>query len=469
MNKNREIARAVLEQVGGAENIESLLHCMTRLRFKLKDESVVSLEQIKAIKGVLGTQFAEGTLHVIIGTTVADVYKELIEISGLEKQKKLEENLDTDTSDKKKWSVKGIVSSVFNTFASSMTPLIPLFVAMGMMNVIASLIGPSFLNLVSEESDLYKNFYFVYQAILYFLPVFVAISASRIFKCSTMLSVTMAGLMLYPDLVNAIAAEGGFSVYGLTVPNVAYDGQVIPILLVVWILSYVEKFVGKYISKALKVIGVPVCTLLIMLPLQFLVLGPVGTYIGTGLASVILTMYNTMGVVETTLIGAIGIFTVAFGFGRPIFFVCLSILMSTGVEYAYLPVSIVITNWVAMGIAAGYAIKAKSTEKKELGFSCLASAFLGGVSEPTIFGIIMQNRQTFKSCLIAGGLAGLYIGITKVGYYQFGPSNFLNVMGFIGGESSANFVHGCIAAGIAIVAAFVSMLIFYKDETVDNK
>lgn len=466
MNKNREIAQAVFEQVGGVENIESLLHCMTRLRFKLKDESVVSLEQIKAIKGVLGTQFAEGTLHVIIGTTVADVYKELIEISGLEEQGKLEENLETP--DKKKWSVKGIISSVFNTFASSMTPLIPLFVAMGMMNVIASLIGPSFLNLVSEESDLYKNFYFVYQAILYFLPVFVAISASKIFKCSTMLSVAMAGLMLYPDLVGAIAAEGGFTLYGLKVPSVAYDGQVIPILLVVWILSYVERFVGKYIPKALKVIGVPVCTLLIMLPLQFLVLGPLGTYIGTGLASVILTLYSTTGVVETTLIGAIGIFTVAFGFGRPIFFVCLSILMSTGVEYAYLPVSIVITNWVAMGIAAGYAVKTKSTEKKELGFSCLASAFLGGVSEPTIFGIIMQNRQTFKSCIIAGGLAGLYIGIMKVGYYQFGPSNFLNVMGFIGGESSANFVHGCIAAGIAIVAAFVSMLIFYKDESTNN-
>ena len=467
MNKNQEIAKLVLRAVGGTENIDTALHCMTRLRFKLKDNSIIDLNKIKEIKGVLGAQFAENSLHVVIGLTAGDVYKELVELSGLESHEVVKENLDESTDlQKKKFSLKAVPNAILTTFASCMTPLIPIFVLMGMANVVAALIGPSFLGLVSEESDLYTNFYYIYQAILYFLPVLVAVAASKVFKCSMVLSLVLGSLMLYPDLAAALGSEAGYTIYGIAMPNVAYDGQVIPVILVIWVMSYVEKYVNKFMPKALKIIGVPFCTVLIMLPLEFGILGPLGTYIGTLLGDFLFWLHSTAGVLETTLMGAIGIFTVAFGFGRPIFFVCLSVLTSTGVEYAYLPVSIVITNYVAMGIAAGYILRARSAADREMGISCLASAFLGGVSEPTIFGIILANRKTFIPCIIGGGLGGLYIGLMKVGYYQFGPSNFLSVMGYVSSAVPSNFIHGCIAAVIALAASFITMLIMFRVDKV---
>lgn len=468
MNHNREIAEAVLKAVGGKENISSVLHCMTRLRFKLKDDSIINLAQVKAVKGVMGAQFAEQSLHVIIGLTVSDVYKELLAVSGLEQQEAVEENLDEKiVAPKKTFTPMAVVNGILNTFTSSMTPLIPIFVLMGMANVVAALLGPSFLGLVAEESDLYKNFYYIYQTILYFLPILLAISASKVFKCNTMISVVLGALMLYPDMIAALGSEAGYTIYGIAVPNVTYSGQVIPIILVVWIMSYVEKFVNRVVPKALKVIGVPFGIVLIMLPLEFCILGPLGMYIGTALGNFLLWLHSTAGVLETTLMGVLGIFLVAFGFGRPIFFICLGALTATGVEYAYMPISMVITNFVAMGISAGYTVKVKSSAKKEMGISCLASAFLGGVSEPTIFGIIMTNRKTFLPCVIGGGLGGLYIGLMKVGYYQFGPSNFMSVAGFVSSESSSNLIHGCIAAVIALVVSFATMLMLFQDEKKD--
>lgn len=461
MNKNAGIAQEVLEQVGGTKNIVSVIHCMTRLRFKLKDEKGVDLDEVKEINGVLGAQFAENSLHVIIGTTVSDVYKELIVISGLNMEEEVDENLDKNLINKK-FSVKSALNKVLNTFASCMTPLIPIFVAMGMVNVIAALIGPSFLGLVSEESDIYNNFYYIFLCIQYFLPILVAISCAKVFDCSIMLSVTMVSMMLFPDMVSAIASDSGFLIYGINVPNISYSGQVIPAILVVWILSYVEKLCRKYIPDVLKVIGIPVSTLIVMLPLTFIVLGPMGTYIGNYLASFVVWLYNVAGPLESTIIAAVGVFMVAFGFGRPIFFATLSILMATGVEYTYMPSAIVYTNWTVIGVAAGYIMKSKSHNDKELGITCLVSSVLGGVSEPTIFGIILPNRKTFISCIVGGATAGLFSGIMNVGYYQFGPSNFLNVLGFMGGDSSSNFIYGSIAAGIAGVVSFVMMLITYK-------
>lgn len=464
MNKYKELAESVLEKVGGADNVDVALHCMTRLRFKLKDTDAADLDAVKSIKGVLGTQYAEGMLQVIVGPTARNVYNALIESSGLTAYAAVDETTESAAVPKSRLTPKGIASGVLNTFSACMIPLIPMFVTMGMMNVIAALIGPDFLGLVTKESHLYTNFYYVYQCVLYFLPVLLAISCSKIFKCSTMLSVVLAGMMLFPDMINALAAEGGYTLLGIAAPNVAYNGQVIPIMLSIWVLSYVERLFDKIIPNALKVIAVPVCTLTVMLPLTFCLLGPLGTRIGTALAGFVIWLYNVAGPVETTLVAAAIVFTTAFGIGRPIFFATLSILMSTGVEYTYLPIAMVYINWVVIGIAAGYLIKAVTHEQKELGVTCLVSSFLGGVSEPTLFGIILADRRTFIPAIVGGALSGLYSGIMKVGYYQFGPSNFMNVLGFMGGEGTANIMHGCIASGIGAVVAFVLMLIMYKPQ-----
>lgn len=465
MDKNKIIAEEVLRQVGGEENVKRVYHCMTRLRFSLKDESIIELEQLKAIDGVMGAQFREDLLQVIIGTTVDDVYRELLKLGDF-KEEVVEENLDE--GGKKEFSVKGIGSAIINTFSNSMGPLVPLFVTLGMVNVIAALIGPTVFKLVSDTSDIYNNFYYIGQAIIYALPIFVAVTASKHFGTNVYISLTLAILMIYPDLVAALAKETGFAIYGIKAPNVAYDSQIIPILLVVWVQSYVEKLLNKIIPDTLKVICVGLLTVVIMFPLEFLVLGPAGFYLGSALVSVVLGLYEIAGPIETMLVTAVIPFLTAFGVGRPIFFACMSVLLSNGSEYAYMPIAMVLNNYIIMGATLGYSIKEQSADKKQLGITCFISTLLGGVSEPALFGIIVPNKKTYLPLIISGALSGLYLGIMHVGYFQFGPSNILNVLGFIAPEGGTNFMHGCIASGIAFVIALVMMLVFYKEKNEKN-
>lgn len=463
MSKNKDIANAIIKQIGGKDNIDSILHCMTRLRFKLKDYSNIKLPEIKGINGVLGAQIAEDSLHVIIGTTVSDVYQEAVAILGMSPQEALEENPD-DPVPKKALTAKKIVTGIVNKFSEIMTPLIPLFVAMGMANVAAVLIGPSFMGLVEEGSDLYTNFYYIYQTILYFLPVFVAISAAKTFRCNTMLAVTAAAFMLLPDIITALAAETGYTVYGIPASNITYSGSVIPALLVVWALAYVERFFKKMVPNSIKVIGIPLGTLLVMFPLTLCLFGPLGDFIGTGLTAIMLKLYSIAGPVETTLIGALTIFLTAFGIGRPLFFACMSTLFAAGVDYAYMPYAMVVGNFIAMGISAGYLVKEKRGSAKEVGMTSLLAAVLGGVSEPTIFGIILPNKKNYIPAIVSGAVAGLIGGLMNVGYYQFGPSNIIGVVGFLSAENSSNFIFGCVMSAAAAIIAFVCMLIFYKED-----
>lgn len=466
MGKSKKIAELVLEQVGGEENVKRVYHCMTRLRLSLKDESIVDLEKLKAVDGVMGAQFREDLLQVIIGTTVDDVYREFLKLGDFKEQEVIKEK--SDEGKKTKLSANGIGNAILNAFSNSMGPLVPLFVTLGMVNVVAALIGPTVLKLVSDTSDIYNNFYFVGQAIIYALPIFVAVTASKHFGTNVYISLTLAVLMIYPNLVEALAGEAGFTIYGISAPNVTYDSQIIPILLVVWIQSYVEKLLNKIIPDSLKVIGVGFMTVVIMLPLEFLVLGPVGYYIGSALVAVVLGLYQIAGPVETMVVCAVIPFLTAFGVGRPIFFACLSVLLSNGSEFAYMPIAMVLNNFLAMGIALGYFIKEQSADKKQLGITCFISTLVGGVSEPALFGIILPNKKTYLPIVISGALSGLYLGIMHVGYYQFGPSNILSVLGFISPEGGMNFIHGCIAAGIAFVASLVTMLVLYKKEEKEN-
>ena len=464
LSKYGDIARQVLEKVGGKDNVRDVYHCMTRLRFQLKKDEQADIDGLKAMKGVLGVQFKEETLQVIVGTSVDEIYKEILACAKLEEHDKLDEYHQEDLPEKKGFSIRRIGLGIVNTFSNSMGPLVPLFVTLGMVNIVAAIIGPTMLNLVSGQSDIYNNFYYIGQAIIYFLPVFVAVTASKYFKANTFISVALTAVMLYPDLITALSAEGGFTVYGITAPNVTYSGQIIPALLIVWVQSYVEKLLNKIIPDTLKIIGVGFITVLVMFPLSMLALGPIGYYIGSGLTSVVLGLYNVAGPVETAIVCALIPFLTAFGIGRPIFFACMSILLSSGVEYAYMPIAMVLNNFLVMGISLGYMIKSRHSGSKQLGLTCFVSTLLGGVSEPALLGIVLPNPKTFLPIIISGAVSGLYLGIMHVGYYQFGPSNILGVIGFVGGSSSGNFINGCIASALAFIIALAAMLLLYKDK-----
>lgn len=464
MKNYEELAKKILQLVGGKENVSDIFHCMTRLRFNLKDNGLAKVEELKKLEGVMGTQIAQNELQVILGPAVENVYNSIIKLSGLTRQSAIDENLDLDLIKKEKLTVKSAINNVFNVFSAAMNPLVPLFVTIGVVNLVAVLIGPVFLGLVTEDSDIYKNFYNIGQAIIYFLPILVAYTAARKFNASVHISLALAGLLLYPAYTAMVTEGVSYTVFGLPVYMASYGGSIIPILLIVWVQSYIERLLNRYMPDAVKIILVPSLTVIVMLPLAFVVLGPLGAYIGTALSQGVMALYNTAGPVETTLYGGLAIIGLATGISRPIFFVAMASFFATGSEFAVMPISLVTSNWAVMGAVVGFIIKSKNARDRQLGITCFTSHILSGVSEPSIFGILFNHRKTLIAGSLGGALAGLYLGIFKVGIYSWGPTNFMNVVAFAGGPNNMNFINGCIAAGVAFFGAMALTLVMYKAE-----
>lgn len=181
MSKNTDLAQAILDRVGGKENVVNAYHCMTRLRLTLKDNGKVEQESLKKLPGVMGLYDNNGEIQVILGPAVDNVYEEFVKISGVHREEAIPENEDPELTAKPKITPKSILKSILNAFSASISPLIPLFVVIGMANVVAAVIGPTMLGLVSDTDPLYTNFYYVGQAIIYFLPILLAMTASKFF------------------------------------------------------------------------------------------------------------------------------------------------------------------------------------------------------------------------------------------------------------------------------------------------
>lgn len=459
----KQLSKEIIKHVGGKDNIENVFHCMTRLRLNLKDDGLFDTEAIEQLEGVMGVNIDGREFQIIIGPVVADIYDYVLELTGLQRMETIDEQLD-DVSVQQEKSLKILFDHIVNIFSSCMNPLVPIFVLLGMLNVISTLIGPGFLNIVSTDSNIYYNFYWAGQTILYFLPILIAIPAARTFKTNIYLSVVLSCILLYPDLVNLMNEGGNYTVFGIPVINVTYSSSVIPIMLIIWAQKYVEKFINRFTPDILKVIIEPLLTLLIMMPIALCALGPIGNEIGVWLSNFILWLYATAGPVETMIVSGLMAWITAFGIGRPIFFICMNMLLTSGVEFAYMPFAMMIGNCASWGVALGYAIKSKKPKAKQLGITSFVASFLGGVTEPTLFGILLPNKKTYFPQFIGAGVAGLYCGLFHVGMYQFGTSNILGVLGFMGGDSVMNMVNGCVACVIAFGLTFILMMLKYQDE-----
>lgn len=472
MINSKQVALEILENIGGKNNIKNVYHCMTRLRFNLNDLNLINKEKLNQIDGVMGIQEATKEFQVIIGPGVQTVYKELLTLTGFSEQSTITDDEPTKQNNKKKFSIKSWMVDVLNVMSASLAPLVPLFVVVGLFNTVAVLIGPNFLSLVSEESDIYKVFYYVGQSILYFLPILVGYAASKRLNSNTLITMAIACFMLYPSFTEIVSSDVAFSIFGIPMANVDYSMSVFPIILIAWSQAKVETFLNKYVHDAIKVIVIPCLTILIVLPLGLCLLGPIGNYIGLGLGLLITNLYKYAGPLATLIAGATAVISGSFGITRPIFFVALSTMLANGVEYAYMPIAMSVANWVMLGALVAFVIRTKSAKKRQLGISCLIALFFGGVSEPALYGIFLERRKILISTAISGAISGLSVGLLQVGYYVFGPSNFLNILGFVGGDSNSNLIRGIICCTIAFVSSFVLTYIMDTDsevEEIDNR
>ncbi|MBA1393044.1 PTS fructose transporter subunit IIB, partial [Lactobacillus sp. XV13L] len=455
----QEMAKQIVSSIGGEKNVISVTHCMTRLRFNLKDMSIPQDKRIKDIDGVLGVTRSGGQYQIVIGQTVNEVYDAVVKTGKLTAAAPIDENLDQNLNEappKKNW--KTIGNTILNKVAGSLTPLIPMLVAASMFKMLVAVFGPTMLNVLAPQNDLYQLFNIVGDAGFYFFPIAIGYTAAKQFNTSPILGIFLGAILLDPGLVKIVAAGKPFTVYGIPMHLTNYGSTVVPILLSVWIMSYVERFFTKHITPALRTIFAPTLTIAVMLPISLCVLGPLGGFLGEYVSKGIISFGQLGGIaaiIGVGLIGALWEGLVLTGMHLVMISAMITIVAQTGYDNFILVGSIAASLSVA-GMSLGAALRLKDKKEKSLAFSYFIANIIGGVTEPGLYGLAIKYRRPFVGMMIGGFAGGIYGAITHVSAYVIVPvANFMCLSGYVGG-STANLINGIVSGVLALVVAAVA-------------
>lgn len=440
----KKLASTILNEVGGKNNIEKVMHCATRLRFTLKDESKANADIIKEIRGVSGLVKGNGQFQVIIGPDVSSVYSELMKL-GI---KNSDENVSKE---------KGkIVDSVLDFVASSFTPVVGVITAGGMLQVLLSILV--MCGVLTETSDTYLVLYQVSQAAFYFLPVYLGYTVAAKFKIDPALGMMLGGVLVIPSIVTLLGQEGGITLFGITLPNVTYSASVVPIILGVWVMSYIYKFCDKVLPNSLKFILRPLITIMVTVPIVFIALGPLGVNIGNYVADFLNYLTANYGPLAVMFMGAFAQFLVMAGMHYALAPILITSIATFGADSLVVP-GMFMGIMAQAGVCLAAGIRTKDIEFKQICFSC-ATTSLFGISEPALYGVTLKLKKPLIAIVVAGAIGGLYMGITGVSSPVL-VASIASLPSFMGDMS--NFYNACIGISICFVISFVLTWFLLKD------
>jgi len=466
--KYEDLVNQIADLLGGIENINFFTHCVTRLRFTIKDRGLVKDEDIEKIQGVVGINWAAEQLQIIIGQNVSDVYNMICDKTGLNMENPVDENLD-DVDENKKFSLKGLGNAVLGYISPVMFGILPVMIGAAMCKTIAVIIGPGVLNIVDESNDLYLLFIMLYNTFFYFLPVYLAYLASKQLKTNVLLGMFMGLMIITPDLVNMVGVRETFSVYGFSVPVANYSQTFLPVIVGIWIMSYVYRYLNKYIPTVIAPILVPTLTILIMTPIMLGVCAPLGTYLGNILGNIFISLVTANVVIRILAYIGLGIlfpYIILGGMHMVLINFAILTFLENGFEAFVLPVSIGY-SFAVYGLALGAFLKFRQKENKATALSCLASGLLAGISEPILYGIVLKYKNAMKALIIPCAIGGLYCGILLPKVYVAGSlvNIFSTVPMWIGG-SNANVITGVVLMILTFIVSAVSsyLLIDYRTD-----
>lgn len=458
MNDYKNLVNSVIEAIGGKDNISSCWHCATRLRVELKDWGLLNKEMLGNISGVAGYKELQGQLQIIIGPGVAKVYDIFCDTAGIMKEKQIDEKIDEDLGKIK----ESLGSKIVNAISKSFIPIIEIIVATSFIKMFATLLGPGMLEIISAESDLYVLLNFVGDAGFYFLPIYMGMSAAKTFKASPMLGMLVGAILLHPTLTAIVANGQPFTVFGIPMTLASYASSTIPAFITVWIMSYIEKFFKKVVPDALKMMLVPLLTVLVILPIELCLVGPLGTWIGNALATITISLASTSQisyVLVGTIVGGIFIFAILFGMHVPLFMIAVGMIAETGFDGLILP-GMMTSVFALLGMEIGALLRLKKSEEKSLCASYLLTHAIGGITEPAIFGIGMRYKKPIICSCIGAAIGALFIGIAGAKVYTVvASSSIFAVTAFLGG-TTMNAVLGIAGLGIATIAGAILTYMF---------
>jgi hypothetical protein len=460
MEKNYEkLGDEIITRLGGEQNITKLFHCATRLRFQLADMSKADLEGIKKLPDVMGVVESVGGVQVIIGNDVASAYAAIVAKHKIENSSDGKKVEKADAAPEK----NGIVSKILNVLSAILGPAIPLIMCSGLISALLIILTKCGL---STEGTTYTIISMVGNAALYFLPVLLAYTSAKKFGCDIMTSVFLGAIMISPTLIG-LTEQGSFaSLFGLPVKTVNYSSTVIPIILTIWIFSYVEKLVVKIVPAAVKFVFKPLLSVIIMIPVMLCITGPIGSYCGDLLCKALTAINNVAPWSSVLIVGCLAPLLVLTGMHLALIPLVMSMFATAGYDNM-LFVAFIGMNFSQFGVALACMLKTKNKNLRTLASSCAITAFLAGVTEPTLYGICVRMKKPLIATWIACIVNAIFSAIFSVRVYSFGAPSFFTMPIFLNPDGTmSNFYFAIAAAAITIVVSFVSTWVLGFDDSI---
>lgn len=469
----KNVAQSILDNVGGPDNVKDATHCFTRLRLVLRDDDKADKAAVERLEGVIQVVESGGQFQIVLGGKVNKVYDEFVQLVNVEGGE--ETGIEGDSGSAAN-NILQIISKIF-------TPVVPAIAAAGLIKGLLS--AASRLGWVDSTSSTYVILFAASNIIFYFMPVFLAYTTAKALKCSEIMAIVLGAFLCYPQ-IDALVQDVGTksTIFGLPVIKTAftigestrvfsYTESVIPIILSVIVLSYLEKFLKKVIPEMLQIILVPGLSLIIMLPVMLTVVGPIGAYIGYGMQWV----YNAVMGISPLLGGAVigglwGVFVI-FGAHRALLPIGLndvavtSAIHNCGAGHNTLMCYAGAANFSQAGAALGVMLKTKSKELKQVAGAATISAFLVGITEPAIYGCNLRLKKPMICAIIAGALGGAIMGIGGASNHGFANNGILTIATYY---CSDNTLGMFLAYLIGIAAAFfgaaiLTYIVGFEDDT----
>ena len=438
MKNYKELASQIVDYIGGPENVDTHTHCMTRLRFTLKDDSKAQTEALKALKGVQGVIEKGGMYQVVIGTDVEQLYNEVAPLLGNAKATEVvNENLD----DKKKETV---TNKIFTFISGCITPTLPVLIGSGLISAVLALLTN--FNILAKDANTYVLLNALANAAYQYLPVMVAYAGARRLKTNEY----VAAFIMLALCSSTISGVEGLSIFGISLTTVKYTSNIVPALMMVPVLAVLDKVIVKYSPNAIKSVVRPFILSMVMFPVTLLVLGPIGTLVGKLLAQFCIWV-TSFGGLSMAILSALHPLLVMVGMHTIITPLIVNEITTVGSSLLFSKA--LAANLAIAGAALAVGFKAKKAENKEAGISTGITALLS-VTEPALYGVLIRLKKPLISAIIASAITGVFIGIFDIRAYATASCSFLTLPIFMGGAMS-NFYLACAAAVIATVLGFV--------------
>ncbi|WP_253382392.1 PTS cellobiose/arbutin/salicin transporter subunit IIBC [unidentified bacterial endosymbiont] len=456
------LANDVVSALGGKDNIVAVTHCMTRLRFVLKDETLTDIARLKSMSGVLGVVRNDNQCQVIIGNTVSQAYREVVNLLPTDLQPALPEG-------RQKITLRRIGAGILDALIGTMSPLIPAIIGGSMVKLLAMILEMS--GILEKGAPTLTILTVIGDGAFFFLPLMVAASAAVKFKTNISLAIAIAGVLVHPSFIElmAKAAQGEHVEFAfIPVTAVKYTYTVIPALVMTWSLSYIERWVDRITPAVTKNFLKPMLIVLIAAPLAIVLIGPLGIWLGSAISALVYTIHGYLGWLSVAIMGALWPLLVMTGMHRVFTPTIIQTIAETGKEGMVMP-SEIGANLSLGGSSLAVAWKTKNPELRQTALAAAASAIMAGISEPALYGVAVRLKRPLIASLISGFICGAVAGVAGLASHSMAAPGLFTSVQFFDPANPMTIVWVFGVMGLAVILSFILTLILgFEDIPVED-